>query len=163
VRITVRIDGHEVDEDVAAGETLLEFLRRRGTVAVKDGCGTGDCGSCAVLLDGRAVTSCLVFAAQAGGRTVTTAAGLADADGLHPLQQALLDAGGVQCGFCTPGVLVAAVDLLSRDPDPSERDVRVALEGNLCRCTGYVKIVEGVREAARAVRDDRGEGVVTDG
>jgi aerobic carbon-monoxide dehydrogenase small subunit len=155
------VDGREVDEDVAAGETLLEVLRRRGTVAVKDGCSSGDCGSCAVLLDGRAVTSCLVFAAQADGRVVTTAAGLADVDGLHPLQQALLDAGGVQCGFCTPGVLVAAMDLLSRDPDPSEQAVRVALEGNLCRCTGYVKIVEGVRAAARTMAD--GEGVVAGG
>jgi aerobic carbon-monoxide dehydrogenase small subunit len=163
VRITVRIDGRKVDEEIAAGETLLELLRRRGAVAVKDGCSSGDCGSCAVLLDGRAVTSCLVFAAQAGGRAVTTAAGLADADGLHPLQQALLDAGGVQCGFCTPGVLVAAVDLLARNPDPTEHEVRVALEGNLCRCTGYVKIVEGVREAARTVRRDPGEGVVGGG
>jgi aerobic carbon-monoxide dehydrogenase small subunit len=163
VRITMHIDGREVDEDVAAGETLLELLRRRGTVAVKDGCSSGDCGSCAVLLDGRAVTSCLVFAAQAGGRSVTTAAGLADADGLHPLQQALLEAGGVQCGFCTPGVLVAAVDLLSRDPDPSEQAIRVALEGNLCRCTGYVKIVEGVRAAARTMAGDHGEGVVAGG
>jgi aerobic carbon-monoxide dehydrogenase small subunit len=163
VRITMLVDGREVDADVAAGETLLEVLRRRGTVSVKDGCSSGDCGSCAVLLDGRAVTSCLVFAAQAGGRVVTTAAGLADVDGLHPLQQALLDAGGVQCGFCTPGVLVAAMDLLSRDPDPSEQAVRVALEGNLCRCTGYVKIVEGVRAAARTLAEGHGEGVVAGG
>jgi aerobic carbon-monoxide dehydrogenase small subunit len=163
VRITLEVDGHQVTEDVAAGETLLELLRRRGSVAVKDGCGSGDCGSCAVLLDGRAVTSCLVFAAQAGGRVVTTAASLADVDGLHPLQQALLDAGGVQCGFCTPGVLVAAVDLLSRNPDPSDQEVRIGLEGNLCRCTGYVKIVEGVRAAARAMAADRDEGVVADG
>jgi aerobic carbon-monoxide dehydrogenase small subunit len=122
----------------------------------KDGCGTGDCGACAVLLDGRAVTSCLLFAAQADGREVRTAAGLADEDGLHPLQQALLEAGGVQCGFCTPGVLVAAVDLLSRHPDPSEQEVRVALEGNLCRCTGYVKIVEGVLAAARTLAGPTG-------
>jgi aerobic carbon-monoxide dehydrogenase small subunit len=159
----MRVDGQGVDEEVVPGATLLEVLRRRGTVAVKDGCSSGDCGSCAVLLDGRAVTSCLVFAAQAGGRVVTTAAGLADADGLHPLQQALLDAGGVQCGFCTPGVLVAAVDLLARNPDPTEQEVRVALEGNLCRCTGYVKIVEGVLGAARTMVADHGEEVVADG
>lgn len=163
MRITLEIDGRRVTEDIAAGETLLEVLRRRGSTAVKDGCSSGDCGSCAVLLDGRAVTSCLVFAAQAGGRVVTTAAGLADRDGLHPLQQALLEVGGVQCGFCTPGVLVAAVDLLSRDPDPSEQEVRVALEGNLCRCTGYVKIVEGVQAAARTMADARDEGVVAGG
>jgi aerobic carbon-monoxide dehydrogenase small subunit len=163
VRITLDIDGRRIAEDVAAGETLLELLRRLGSVAVKDGCSSGDCGSCAVLLDGRAVTSCLLFAAQAEGREVTTAAGLADIDGLHPLQQALLEAGGVQCGFCTPGVLVAAVDLLSRNPDPSEHEVRVALEGNLCRCTGYVKIVEGVQAAARTMVGGHREGVVADG
>jgi aerobic-type carbon monoxide dehydrogenase small subunit (CoxS/CutS family) len=157
------VDGRPVAADAAAGETLLEVLRRHGTAAVKDGCSTGDCGACAVLLDGRAVTSCLLFAAQADGREVRTAAGLADQDGLHPLQQALLEAGGVQCGFCTPGVLVAAVDLLSRRPDPSEHEVRVALEGNLCRCTGYVKIVEGVLAAARTLAGTDREEVVTDG
>jgi aerobic-type carbon monoxide dehydrogenase small subunit (CoxS/CutS family) len=157
------VDGRPVAVDVAAGETLLEVLRRHGTTAVKDGCSTGDCGACAVLLDGRAVTSCLLFAAQADGREVRTAAGLADQDGLHPLQQALLEAGGVQCGFCTPGVLVAAVDLLSRRPDPTEHEVRVALEGNLCRCTGYVKIVEGVLAAARTLAGTDREEVVTDG
>jgi aerobic-type carbon monoxide dehydrogenase small subunit (CoxS/CutS family) len=128
-------------------------LRRTGTVSVKDGCSRGDCGSCAVLLDGRAVTACMLFAAQADGHGITTTEGLADGEGLHPLQRALLDAGGVQCGFCTPGVLMAALDLLDRDPDPSEHDVRVALAGNLCRCTGYVKIVDGVRDAAALLRE----------
>lgn len=157
------VDGRTIEGDVHPGRTLLEFLRDRGTVSVKDGCSSGDCGACAVLLDGRAVTSCLLFAAQADGRVVRTAAGLADADGLHPLQQALLEAGGVQCGFCTPGVLIAAMDLLSRHPDPSEPEVRAALEGNLCRCTGYVKIVEGVQAAARSLAGADGEAVVTDG
>jgi aerobic carbon-monoxide dehydrogenase small subunit len=161
MRITLELDGRTVHEDVAPGETLMEFLRRRGTVSVKDGCGTGDCGACSVLLDGRAVTSCLVFAAQVDGRTVRTAEGLADASGLHPLQQALLDAGGVQCGFCIPGMLVAAMDLLSRHPDPTEAEIRAGLEGNLCRCTGYVKIVEGVRDAARSLAEATDEGVVT--
>jgi aerobic carbon-monoxide dehydrogenase small subunit len=163
VKVTIAVDGRPISAEVAAGETLLEVLRRHGAVAAKDGCGTGDCGACAVLLDGRAVTSCLLFAAQADGREVRTAAGLADEDGLHPLQQALLEAGGVQCGFCTPGVLVAAVDLLSRRPDPSEQEVRVALEGNLCRCTGYVKIVEGVLAAARTISGTDREEVGTDG
>jgi aerobic carbon-monoxide dehydrogenase small subunit len=159
VRITIELDGRNVTAEVQPGETLLEMLRSRGTVSVKDGCGSGDCGSCAVLLDGRAVTSCLLFAAQADGRSVRTAGGLAGPAGLHPLQRALLDAGGVQCGFCTPGVLVAAVDLLSREPDPSEAEIRIALEGNLCRCTGYVKIVEGIQAAARSLVETAGEGM----
>jgi aerobic-type carbon monoxide dehydrogenase small subunit (CoxS/CutS family) len=163
VKVTITVDDRTTTTEVAAGETLLEVLRRQGAVAPKDGCGTGDCGACAVLLDGRAVTSCLLFAAQADGREVRTAAGLADQDGLHPLQQALLEAGGVQCGFCTPGILVAAVDLLTRHPDPSEQEVRVALEGNLCRCTGYVKIVEGVLAAAATLASADGEEVATDG
>jgi aerobic carbon-monoxide dehydrogenase small subunit len=148
VRITFELDGRQVGAEVAPGETLMTALRGLGAVAVKDGCANGDCGSCTVLLDGRAVTTCLLFAAQADGRRVRTAASLADEDGLHPLQQALLDAGGVQCGFCTPGILAAAMDLLARNRDPSDDQIRTALEGNLCRCTGYVKIVEGVREAA---------------
>jgi aerobic carbon-monoxide dehydrogenase small subunit len=148
VRITFELDGRQVSAEVPPGETLMETLRRLGAVSVKDGCANGDCGSCAVLVDGRAVTTCLLFAGQVDGRSIRTAEGLADEDGLHPLQQALLDAGGVQCGFCTPGVLVAAMDLFSRAPDPTESEIRTALEGNLCRCTGYVKIIEGVREAA---------------
>jgi aerobic carbon-monoxide dehydrogenase small subunit len=148
VRIAFELDGRQVSAEVPPGETLMETLRRLGAVSVKDGCAHGDCGSCAVLLDGRAVTACLLFAGQADGRAVRTAEGLADEDGLHPLQQALLDAGGVQCGFCTPGILTAAVDLLARTSDPSDDQIRTALEGNLCRCTGYVKIIEGVREAA---------------
>jgi aerobic carbon-monoxide dehydrogenase small subunit len=148
VRIAFELDGRQVTAEVPPGQTLMETLRALGAVSVKDGCANGDCGSCAVLVDGRAVTTCLLFAGQVDGRRVRTAEGLADEDGLHPLQQALLDAGGVQCGFCTPGILVAAMDLLSRTSDPSEDAIRTALEGNLCRCTGYVKIVEGVREAA---------------
>jgi aerobic carbon-monoxide dehydrogenase small subunit len=163
VRITFELDGRQLGADVDPGETLMTALRRLGAVAVKDGCANGDCGSCAVLVDGRAVTTCLLFAGQVDGRTIRTAEGLADEDGLHPLQQALLDAGGVQCGFCTPGILVAAADLLTRHPDPSEQEVRVALEGNLCRCTGYVKIVEGVLAAAATLASADGEEVATDG
>jgi aerobic-type carbon monoxide dehydrogenase small subunit (CoxS/CutS family) len=148
VRITFELDGRQVTAEAPPGETLMDTLRRLGATSVKDGCANGDCGSCAVLLDGRAVTSCLLFAGQVDGHRVRTAESLADEDGLHPLQQALLDAGGVQCGFCTPGILVAAMDLLSRTTEPTDPEIRTALEGNLCRCTGYVKIVEGVREAA---------------
>jgi aerobic carbon-monoxide dehydrogenase small subunit len=153
VRIEVELNGAPLTVEVQPGETLLEVLRRTGTVSVKDGCSRGDCGSCAVLLDGQAVTGCMLFAAQADGHRITTTEGLADGEGLHPLQRALLDAGGVQCGFCTPGVMMAALDLLAREPDPSDHDVRVALAGNLCRCTGYVKIVDGVRDAAALLRE----------
>ena len=153
MRITIELNGSENVADVHPGETLMETLRRLGATSVKNGCAKGDCGSCAVLLDGRAVTACLLFAAQADGRTVTTAEGLADGRGLHPLQQALLDAGGVQCGFCTPGVLMASLDLLHRTPDPTRHDIRDALAGNLCRCTGYVKIVDGVHDAAALLRE----------
>jgi aerobic-type carbon monoxide dehydrogenase small subunit (CoxS/CutS family) len=156
VNVDLVVNGRRVAADVHPGETLLEVLRRLGFVSVKNGCAHGDCGACAVLLDGRAVTACLLLAAQAAGRSIATAEGLADEEGLHPLQQALLDAGGVQCGFCTPGVLMAAADLLARTPDPTEREIRVALAGNYCRCTGYVKIVEAVHEAAAALRGGGG-------
>jgi aerobic-type carbon monoxide dehydrogenase small subunit (CoxS/CutS family) len=159
VRITFELDGRQVTAEVPPGETLMDTLRQLGAASVKDGCANGDCGSCAVLVDGRAVTSCLLFAGQIDGRRVRTAESLADEDGLHPLQQALLDAGGVQCGFCTPGILVAAMDLLSRTAEPTDPEIRTALEGNLCRCTGYVKIVEGVREAAGRLA---GNGAVTE-
>ena len=154
MRIEFELDARTITVEIDPGETLMTLLRRIGAVSVKDGCSRGDCGSCAVRLDGRAVTSCLLFAAQADGRRVQTAAGLADATGgLHPLQRALVDAGGVQCGYCTPGVLMAAMDLLESDPDPGEQQVRTALAGNLCRCTGYVKIIEGVRDAAALLRE----------
>jgi aerobic carbon-monoxide dehydrogenase small subunit len=153
VKIGFELDGREVSTEVDPGATLMEVLRGLGRISVKDGCSRGDCGSCAVLMDGRAVTSCTLFAAQADGHAIRTTEGLADRDGLHPLQRALVDAGGVQCGFCTPGVLMAATELLERDPDPTDDDIRVALAGNLCRCTGYVKIVDGVRDAAALLRE----------
>jgi aerobic-type carbon monoxide dehydrogenase small subunit (CoxS/CutS family) len=153
MRIELELDGVTQELDVAPGATLLEALRDAGVAAVKDGCSRGDCGTCAVLLDGRAVTSCTLFAAQAHGHEVRTAAGFADLKGLHPLQAALIDAGGVQCGFCTPGVLAAAMELLEREPDPTEAEVRTALAGNLCRCTGYVRIVDGVLAAAALLRE----------
>lgn len=163
MRIELELNGRPTGAEIHPGETLMELLRRLGATSVKDGCARGDCGSCAVLMDGRAVTSCLLFAAQADGRSVATTEGLAGTEGLHPLQQALLDTGGVQCGFCTPGIMMAALDLFDRIPEPDEDEIRLALAGNLCRCTGYVKIVEAVQEAARmlagtttAGRDDDG-------
>ena len=142
--IRFHLDGTSTEIDVEPGTTLLEALRDIGATSVKDGCSHGDCGTCAVLVDGRAVAACLLFAAQVDGSSIDTVAGMAGAEGLHPLQSALLDAGAVQCGFCTPGILLTAVELLRNNPTPTERDVREALAGNLCRCTGYVKIIEGV-------------------
>jgi aerobic carbon-monoxide dehydrogenase small subunit len=151
VRVTATVNGvtHQAD-DVWPGESLLFVLRERmGLPGSKNACEQGECGSCTVYLDGIPVCACLVAAGQADGREIVTVEGLAGGDGeLHPLQQAFIEAGAVQCGFCTPGLLVAAHDLLARDPDPSDSDVREALAGNLCRCTGYEKILEAVRLAA---------------
>ena len=138
-----------VVEDAWLGETLLYVLRERlGLPGSKNACEQGECGSCSVLLDGTLVCSCLVLAAQADGHEVTTVEGLARDEGLHPVQEAFLAAGAVQCGFCTPGLVVAAADLLARCPRPSELEIREALSGNLCRCTGYEKILDAVRRAA---------------
>ena len=150
------LDGTATEFDVAPGTTLMDALRALGATSVKDGCSHGDCGTCAVLLDGRAVASCLMFAAQVDGSSIETVAGMAGEEGLHPLQSALLDAGAVQCGFCTPGILLTAAELLRSNPRPDEAQVRNALAGNLCRCTGYVKILEGVLMAANRLADPEG-------
>jgi carbon-monoxide dehydrogenase small subunit len=146
------VDGvtHRLPAD-AAGRSLLRVLREDlGLTATKDACEQGECGSCTVSIDGEIACACLVLAAQADGCRIDTVAGMAAPDGtLHPLQAAFLEAGAVQCGFCTPGLLVAARDLLRRNPDPTELEIRDGLAGNLCRCTGYDRIVAAVREAAR--------------
>jgi len=151
MRVTCTVNGetHEAD-DVWPGESLLYVLRERlGLPGAKNACEQGECGSCTVYLDGTAVCSCLVAAGQAQGRSVVTVEGLSRDDGsLHPVQEAFLATGAVQCGFCTPGLLVAAHDLLARVPDPSDLEIREALAGNLCRCTGYEKILDAVRLAA---------------
>jgi carbon-monoxide dehydrogenase small subunit len=137
-------------DDVWEGESLLYVLRERmGLLGSKNACEQGECGSCSVYLDGVLVCSCLVLAAQAEGREIVTVEGLADAEGvLHPVQTAFLDAGAVQCGFCTPGLIVATHELLARSPHPGDAEIREALAGNLCRCTGYEKIMDAVRLAA---------------
>ena len=149
MRIDVAVNGELRDADVWPGESLLFALRERlGLPGSKNACEQGECGSCSVLLDGRLVCACLVLAAQADGREVVTVEGLADDGGLHRVQEAYVEAGAVQCGFCTPGLVVATADLLARRPDPSEDEIREALSGNLCRCTGYQKIFDAVRLAA---------------
>ncbi len=149
MRVAVHVNGKLCEADVWPGESLLFALRERlGFPGSKNACEQGECGSCSVLLDGKLVCSCLVLAAQADGHDVLTVEGLGTDDALHPVQEAFVEAGAVQCGFCTPGLVVAAVDLLARTPDPSEDEIREALSGNLCRCTGYQKIVEAVQLAA---------------
>src|SRR5262249_44145116 len=143
--------GELLEADVWPGESLLFTLRERlGLPGSKNACEQGECGSCSVLLDGTLVCSCLVLAAQAAGHQVVTVEGLAvgQAEELHPVQRAFVEAGAVQCGFCTPGLVVAAADLLARNADPSDDEIREALSGNLCRCTGYQKIVQAVRTAS---------------
>jgi carbon-monoxide dehydrogenase small subunit len=149
MRIELVVNGEPLEADVWAGESLLFTLRERlGLPGSKNACEQGECGSCSVLLDRNLVCSCLVLAAQADGHEVVTVEGLADGDDLHPVQAAFVEAGAVQCGFCTPGLVVAAADLLGRVPDPTNDEIREALSGNLCRCTGYQKIVEAVHIAA---------------
>ena len=150
MRVELIVNGEALEADVWPGESLLTTLRDRLELpGSKNACEQGECGSCSVLLDGELVCSCLVLAAQADGHAVVTVEGLADGDELHPVQQAFVDAGAVQCGFCTPGLIVATAALLDRTPDPGEDEIREALSGNLCRCTGYQKIFDAVRAAAR--------------
>ena len=158
MRITCMVNGEQQQaDDVWEGESLLYVLRERlGFPGSKNACEQGECGSCTVYLDGVPVCSCLVAAGQAEGREIITVEGLAAPGGLHPVQEAFIEAGAVQCGFCTPGMLVAAHDLIGRQPAPSDAEIREALAGNLCRCTGYEKIMEAVRLAA-AWRSGAGE------
>jgi aerobic carbon-monoxide dehydrogenase small subunit len=152
VRISLTVNGERREADLWGGESLLSMLR--DTLALpgsKNACEQGECGSCSVLLDGQLVCACLILAAQADGHEVVTVEGLAPDGELHPVQEAFVEAGAVQCGFCTPGLVMAAADLLARRPDPSEDEIREALSGNLCRCTGYAKIFDAVRLAAERV------------
>ena len=151
--VTCTLNGDEVEFLSEQDESLLNALRDDvGLTGVKEGCGTGDCGACSIILDGRVTCSCLVFAPEADGATVVTVEGLAEAGQLHPLQQCFLEGAALQCGVCTPGFLVAAKALLDKNPNPTETEVRYALAGNLCRCTGYDKIIRSVLEAAEGMR-----------
>jgi len=156
VRLVVNGRVHEVT--LPAHRTLLEALRDLGYVDVKNGCEKGDCGACAVLLDGKVVNSCLVLAWQAEGKPITTNAGLGTVEHPHPIQEAFADAGAVQCGYCTPGMVLAAKALLDVNPNPSEAEIREAISGNLCRCTGYGQIIEAVQVAAGKLRELSGSG-----
>jgi carbon-monoxide dehydrogenase small subunit len=147
--ITLKVNGAEQELAVEPNRTLVDVLRYDlELTGTKKGCDTGECGSCTVILNGKPVNSCLVLAVQADGSEVMTIEGLKPPDGLHPLQQAFVDHGAIQCGFCSPGMILAASDLVEKNPAPTEQEIRTALSGNLCRCTGYQKIVEAVRSVS---------------
>ncbi len=146
--VELRVNGRVHRREWPANTTLLRALRDLGYTDVKNGCENGDCGACTVLLDGRAVNACLVLAWQADGLTIVTDAGLGSVDCPHPIQEAFADVGAVQCGYCTPGMILATKALLDRNPDPTDAEIREALSGNLCRCTGYAQIIEAVKLAA---------------
>jgi aerobic-type carbon monoxide dehydrogenase small subunit (CoxS/CutS family) len=153
--IALSVDGVAYAQSVDAHRTLLRFLRDDlGLVGAKEGCDDSECGACMVLIDGRPVNACSYLALQAAGRSITTVEGLGTSDDLHPLQRAFLASGGIQCGFCTPGMLISAAALLHDDPDPSPEAIRDALAGNLCRCTGYQPIFEAVGRAAAELRGE---------
>ena len=153
----VTINGAQRELTAPATATLLETLREHGYFEVKSGCEKGDCGACAVLLDGEAVDACLTLVWTVEGGTVTTVAGLGDSEDPHPLVAAFVQHGAAQCGYCTPGLVIAAESMLRHSPDPSDDEIREGLSGNLCRCTGYTKIFEAVRAAAAAMREGKGE------
>lgn len=151
--LEIVLNGTRRTVEADPGESLMDLLRRLGFKSVKNGCDDGYCGACAVLLDGRAVNACLVFAGRAGGQRVDTVEGVGREGVLHPVQRAALDLGAIQCGFCTPGIVMTALDLIAHNPRPDEAEVRRALAGNYCRCTGYVKPVEAILAAAAEMRE----------
>jgi len=153
MKIRFTVNGRSVEQEVDPGLRLLDLLREQlHLTGTKEGCGEGECGACTVLVDGRPVNSCLLLAVQADGSEILTIEGLASGDRLHPIQQAFVECGAVQCGFCTPGFIMSTYALLLHTPNPSDEEIRFALEGNLCRCTGYEKILEAVRLAAARMR-----------
>jgi len=148
--IELKVNGELYKVEIEPRRTLLEVLREKlGLTGTKEGCGKGDCGHCTVLIDGEPVCSCLTLAIEAQGHDIVTIEGLAEGGKLHPLQQAFVDYGAIQCGFCTPGMILAAKSLLDKNPDPTEDEIKEAISGNLCRCTGYVKIIDAIKAAAK--------------
>lgn len=153
MKLSMTVNGRQVEAEAAPETLLSSFLREQlGLTGAHVGCDTSQCGACVVHVDGESVKACAMLAAQADGREITTIEGLADGDNLHPLQEAFRECHGLQCGFCTPGMVMSAADLLSRNADPSDAEIRKWLEGNMCRCTGYHNIVKAVRHAAAAMR-----------
>jgi len=156
MKVTLQVNGQDFVVDVYPDEVLVDTLRENiGLTGSKKGCGTGDCGACTVLMNGRPVTSCLVLSATAEDKAITTIEGLAPGDDIHPVQQSFIDYGGVQCGYCTPGVVMMTVSLLADHPPPTEAEIRAGLAGSLCRCTGYSKIIDSVKASAVLMAEAR--------
>jgi carbon-monoxide dehydrogenase small subunit len=154
MHVTAKVNGDEVEFLCDPRETLLDVLRDRlNLTGTKEGCGTGDCGACTVTVDDRLVCSCLMLGVEASGKSIETIEGMAEEDTLHPLQKKFVEHAALQCGICTPGILVAAKNLLEKNPDPNEEQIRYWLAGNLCRCTGYDKIIRAVQDAAKEMRE----------
>jgi aerobic carbon-monoxide dehydrogenase small subunit len=157
-RIHIIVNCRDYDLQIKPWSTLLEILRDDlGFTGTKEGCNAGECGACTIIMEGRAVNACLVLAMEADGKEITTIEGLADEDSLHPIQEAFLEVGGMQCGFCTPGMILSTKVLLDANKNPTDDEIRKGLEGNFCRCTGYTKIIESVKAAVQKVRQGRGK------
>ncbi|MBI4252375.1 MAG: (2Fe-2S)-binding protein [Candidatus Tectomicrobia bacterium] len=154
--ISFRVNGSEVRAEAAAHTSLLYLLRDLGFTEVKNGCEAGDCGACTILLDGAAVNACCVLGVQADGREITTVKGIGTVENLHPIQRKFIEHGAIQCGFCTPGMIVAAYELLEKKPHPSREEIKAGIAGNLCRCTGYVKIIDAIEAAAGEMAPSKG-------
>jgi len=152
--LRMRVNGRDVEVYVRPDARLIDVLRDLGYLSVKEGCGTGECGACTVIMDGKTILSCITFALQANGKEIITVEGLAKNGKLHPVQEAFIEKGAVQCGYCIPGFIMSTVYLLNENPNPTHEDILDALEGNLCRCTGYVKIIEAVKEAASRLKKE---------
>lgn len=158
-RVRFRVNGQDIELDIEPMATLLDVLREQlGLTGTKKGCDAGDCGACTVIMDKKAILSCLTPAMQATGREITTVEGLSRNGELHPLQEAFIECGAVQCGFCTPGMLLSAKALLDQNPSPTQEEVRMAISGNLCRCTGYKKIIDAIMLASKRMKDEGGQG-----
>ena len=152
--VNIKINGYQFSEECDENTTLLDFIRERVKLTgTKKGCDNGDCGACTVLFDGKAVLSCMMLAVQADGHEVLTIEGLTEENGLNEIQKSFIKAGAIQCGYCTPGMVMATLGLLSENPDPTEEEIRKALVGHLCRCSGYENIVKGVKLAAKAISE----------
>lgn len=159
MKVEFTVNGESYEQDADGNTRLLDYLRHElGLTGVKEGCGVGECGACTVLIEGKSTLSCLTYLPQVDGKEITTIEGLEEDGKLHPLQQAFVETGGVQCGFCTPGFIMVALELLERNPDPTREEIREWIEGNICRCTGYTKIVDAIQLAGKRLRE-KGEKV----
>ncbi len=159
MKVEFIVNGESYERDADGDTRLLDYLRQElGLTGVKEGCGVGECGACTVLIEGKPTLSCLTYLPQVDGKEITTIEGLEEDGKLHPLQQAFVETGGVQCGFCTPGFIMVALELLERNPDPTREEIREWIEGNICRCTGYTKIVDAIQLAGKRLRE-KGEKV----